>query len=198
MYCPCRRLLFQVRLNKPYQRFVWQSSRETFFGDFIDFSDPFFFFSIFAAFVIETKFIFSCDGISLLNHDGFGRNWMYCALRFRKVAAGIIKHFLPKKRFHASFSDQLSRLSRFLKVLEIWIRQYFIFTYNLKTWFILTRSKQNWPLKWKKKSLLFLPASAYQRDRVWFAFIWRHSPDRKVSGKTPHADHTWQNPPRLS
>ena len=160
------------------------------------FSDPFFFIFIFAAFAIQTKFIFSCDGITLLNHDGFGRNWIYCASRFRKIAAGIKKYFLPKKRFHASFSSQLSRLSRFLKVLENRIRQYFI-TYNLKTWF-LTRSKQNWPLKWKKKSLLFLPASACRRDRVWFAFIWWHFPDRRVSGKTPRMDHTWQNPPRLS
>ena len=28
-------------------------------------------------------------------------------------------------------------------------------------------------------------------------FIW-HLPDRRVSGKTPRADHTWQNPPRLN
>ena len=111
----------------------------------------FFFSSIFPAFAIQTEFIFSCDGITLLNHEGIGRNWIYCASRFRKIAAGIKKYFLPKKRFHASFSSQLSRLSRFLKVLENRIRQYFI-TYNLKTWF-LTRSKQNWPLKWKKKSL---------------------------------------------
>ena len=68
----------------------------------------------------------------------------------------------------------------------------------IRTWFILTRSKRNWPLQWKKKSLLFLPASACRRDRVWFAFIWWHFPDRKVSGKTLRADHTWQNPPRLS
>ena len=120
----------------------------------------------------------------------------YCAC---KIAAGIKKYFLPKKAFSPppSLSSQLSRLSRFLKVLENWIRQYFM-TYNLRTWFILTRSKQNWPLKWKKKSLLFLPASACRRDRVWFAFIWWHFPDRRVSGKTPRADHTWQNPPRLS
>ena len=123
-----------------------------FLGDFIKFSDLFFFFiSIFAAFAIQTKFMLSCDGITLLNHDGFGRNWIYCASRFRKIAAGIKKYFLPKKRFHASFSSQLSHLSRFLKVLENKIRQYFI-TYNLKTWF-LTRSKQKWSLKWKKKSL---------------------------------------------
>ena len=62
-------------------------------------------------------------------------------------------------------SSQLSRLSRFLKVLENWIRQYFM-TYNLRTWFILTRSKQNWPLKWKQKSHLFLPAPSCRRDRV--------------------------------
>ena len=156
----------------------------------------FFFISIFAAFAIQTKFIFSCDGITLLNHDGFGRNWIYCASRFRKIAAGIKKYFLPKKRFHTSFSSQLSLLSRFLKVLKNRIRQYFI-TYNLKTWF-LTRSKQNRPLKWKKKSLLFLPASACRRHRVCFAFIWWHFPDSRVSGETPHTDHTWQNPPRLS
>ena len=112
----------------------------------------FFFISIFAAFAKQTKFIFSCDGITLLNHDGFERNWIYCSSRFRKIAVGIKKYFLPKMRFHASFSNQLSRLSRFLKVLENRIRQYFI-TYNPKTWFILTRSKQNWPLKWKKTSL---------------------------------------------
>ena len=112
-----------------------------FLGDFINFSDPFFFFiSIFAAFAIQTKFIFSCDGITLLNHDGFGRNWIYCSSRFRKIAVGIKKYFLPKMRFHASFSNQLSRLSRFLKVLENRIRQYFI-TYNLKTWFWPDRNK---------------------------------------------------------
>ena len=121
----------------------------------------------------------------------------YIALRdFAKLLRKLKKYFLPKERFHASFSSQLSRLSRFLKVLENWIRKYFI-TYNLKTWFILTRTKQNWPMKWKKKSLLFLPASTCRRDRVWFAFIWWHFPDGRVSGKTPRADHTWQNPPRL-
>ena len=121
----------------------------------------------------------------------------YIALRdFAKSLRELKNIFFQKKRFHISFSSQSSHLSRFLKVLENRIRQYFI-TYNLKTWF-LTRSKQNWPLKWKKKSLLLLPASAYRRDRVCFAFIWWHFPDRWVSGKTPRADHTWQNPPRLS
>ena len=143
----------------------------------------------FRGFCDTTKFIFSCDVITLLNHDDFGRNWIHCASQFRKIAAGIRNYFLPKKRFHASLSSQLSRLFRFLKVLENWIRQYFI-TYNLQTWFILTRSKQNWPLKWKEKSLLFLPASACRRDRVWFAFMWWRFPDRRVSGKTPRADHT--------
>ena len=65
MYSACRRLLFQVRLNKPYQRFVWQSFRETVFGDFINFSHPIFFIFIFEAFAIQTKFIFSCYGITL-------------------------------------------------------------------------------------------------------------------------------------
>ena len=137
------------------------------FGDFINFSDPFFFISIFAAFAIQTKFMFSCDGIAPLNQDGFGKNWIYCASRFRKIAAEIKKYFLAKKLFHASFSSQLSRLSRFLKVLENRIRQYFI-TYNLKTWFILTRTKQNWPLKWKKKSL-FIFVCLYGSQFFFFA-----------------------------
>ena len=37
-----------------------------------------------------------------------------------------------------------------------------------------------------------------RRDRDWFAFIWWHFPDRRVLGKTPRVNHTWQNPPRLS
>ena len=195
MHCPCRRLLFQVRLNKPYQRFVWQSSARRFYDYFINFRIQFFS-SLFSRLLLYKLNSFLVVMALLLNHDGFGRNWIYCASRFHKIAAGIKKYFLPKKRFHASFSSQLSLLSRFLKVLKNRIRQYFI-TYNLKTRF-LTRSKQNWPLKWKKKSLLFLPASACRRDRVCFAFIWWHFPDRRVSGKTPRADHTWQNPPRLS
>ena len=181
------RLLFQVTLNKPVPTVcLTKLPRDGFLVILLIFPIHFFFIFIFAAFAIQTKFIFSCDGITLLNHDGFGRNWIYCASRFRKIAAGIKKYFLPKKAFSPppSLSSQLSRLSRFLKVLENWIRQYFM-TYNLRTWFILTRSKQNWPLKWKKKSLLFLTASAW------------HFPDRRVSGKTPGADHAWQNPPRL-
>ena len=43
----------------------------------------------------------------------------YIALRdFAKLLRELKKYFLPKKRFHSSFSSQLSRLSRFLKVLE--------------------------------------------------------------------------------
>ena len=129
----------------------------------------FFFISIFAAFAIQTKFMFSCDGIAPLNQDGFGKNWIYCASRFRKIAAEIKKYFLAKKLFHASFSSQLSRLSRFLKVLENRIRQYFI-TYNLKTWFILTRTKQNWPLKWKKKSL-FIFVCLYGSQFFFFSLF---------------------------
>ena len=189
MYSVCRRLLFQVRLNKPTVCLT-KLPRDGFLVILLIFPIHFCFISIFAVFAIQTKFIFSCDGITLLNHDGFGRNWIYCASRFRKIAARIKIYFLPEKRFHASFPSQLSR---FLKVLENWIRQYFI-TYNLQTWFILTKSKQNW----KKKSLLFLPASACRRDRVWFAFIWWHFPGRRVSGKTPRADHTSQNSPHLS
>ena len=51
----------------------------------------FLFIFIFAAFAIQIKLIFSCDGITLLNHDVFGRNWIYpyCASRFRKIDAGI-------------------------------------------------------------------------------------------------------------
>ena len=90
-----------------------------------------------------------------------------------------LKIFSSKKAFLPSLSSQLSSLSRFLKVLENWVRQYFI-TYSLKTWFMLTRSKQNWPLKWKNKSLLFLPPSASWHDRVWFAFIWWHFTDRRA------------------
>ena len=74
MYSACRRLLFQVRLNKPYHSLFDKAPARRFLGDFINFSDPFFFSSIFVAFAIQTKFIFSCDGITLLNHDGFGRN----------------------------------------------------------------------------------------------------------------------------
>ena len=39
-------------------------------------------------------------------------------LDFAKSLLELKKYFLPKKHFHASFSSQLSRLSRFLKVLE--------------------------------------------------------------------------------
>ena len=54
----------------------------------------------------------------------------YIALRdFAKSLRELKKIFF---QFHASFSSQLSRLSRFLKVLENRIRQYFI-TDNLKT-----------------------------------------------------------------
>ena len=62
--------------------------------------------------------------------------------------------FSIKKALSLSVSSQLSRLSRFLNVLENWTRQYFI-TYSLRTWFILAISKQNWPLKWKNKSFYF-------------------------------------------
>ena len=79
-----------------------------------------------------------------------------------------LNFFSTKKALLLSVSSQLSRLSRFLNVLENWTRQYFI-TYSLKIWFILTRSKQNWPLKWKNKSLLFLPSSACVASvSVWF------------------------------
>ena len=174
--------------------------RDGFLVILLIFPIQFFFIFIFAAFTIQTKFIFSCDGIRLLNHDGFGGNWIYpcCASRLRKIAARIKNISFQKSIFSSpSLSSQLSRLSRFLTVLENWIRQCFI-TYSLKTWLILTRSKQNWPLKGKKKSFSFLPASACRRDRVWFAFIWWHFPDRRVSGKTPRTDHTRQNPPRLN
>ena len=39
------------------------------------------------------------------------------------------------------------------------------------------------------------PLMSCRSDRDWFAFIWWHLPDRR---KTPRADHTWQNPPRLN
>ena len=43
----------------------------------------------------------------------------YIALRdFAKLLRELKKYFLSKKRFHASVSSQLSRLSRFLKVIE--------------------------------------------------------------------------------
>ena len=71
------------------------------------------------------------------------------------------------------------------------------FTFSVES-IVSFSKKQNWPLQWKNKSLLFLPSSACRSDRIWFAFIWRHLPDRRVSGKTPRADHTWENPPRLS
>ena len=175
-----------------------KASARRFFGDFINFSDPFFFSSLISRLLRYKLNSFLVVLTLLFNHDGFGRNWTILLRDFAKSLRELKNSVSSKKAFSRppSLSSQLSRLYRFLKVLEHWIRQYFI-TYNLRTWFILTRSKQNWPLKWKKKSLLFLTASACRRDRVWFAFIWWHFPDRMVSGKTPRADHAWQNPPRL-
>ena len=189
MYSACRRLPFQVRLNKPVPTVcLTKLPRDGFLVILLIFPIHFFFSSIFAAFAIQTKFIFSCDGITLLNQDGFGRNWIYCASRFRKIAAGIKKYFLPKKRFHASFSSQLSRLSRFLKVL---------FTYNLKNpIFDKIETKLTSEME-KEKPFIFAGFGLPTRSCL-FCFIWWHFPDRRVSGKTPRTDHTWQNPPPLS
>ena len=74
MYSTCSRLLFQVRVNKPYQRFVSQNSLDGFLVILLICPIQFFFIFILADFAIQSKFIFSGDGITLLNHYGFGRN----------------------------------------------------------------------------------------------------------------------------
>ena len=79
-----------------------------FFGDFINFSDPFLFSSLFSRFLRYKLNSFLVVMALLLNHDGFG------------IAAGIKKIFSSKKSVSPppSLSSQLSHLSRFLKVLE--------------------------------------------------------------------------------
>ena len=173
------RLLFQVRLKTRANGLFDKAPARRFFGDFINFSDPFFS-SLFSRLLRYKLNSFLVVMALLLNHDGFGRNWTIVLRDFAKSLRELKNIFFQKRRFHLHLHCRVN------------------YTYNLRTWFILTRSKQNWLLKWKKKSLLFLPALACRRDRVWFAFIWWHFPNRRVSGKTPRADHKWQNPPRLS
>ena len=163
------------------------------------FSDPIFFIFIFAAFAIQTKFSFSCDGITVPNHDGLEETeHIRIALRDFAKSLRELKNIFLKNRFFTFIVESIVSFISFSKGPWELNKTMCFITYSLKTWFIMTRSKQNWSLKWKKKSLLFLPASACRRDRVWFAFIWWHFPDRRVSGKTPRMDHTWQNPQRLS
>ena len=163
------------------------------------FSDPIFFIFIFAAFAIQTKFSFSCDGITVLNHDGLEETeHIRIALRDFAKSLRELKNIFVQNRFFTFIVESIVSFISFSKGPWELNKTMCFITYSLKTWFIMTRSKQNWSLKWKKKSLLFLPASACRRDRVWFAFIWWHFPDRRVSGKTPRMDHTWQNPQRLS
>ena len=99
------------------------SPARRFLGDFINFSDPFFFSALFSRllrcklnlFLVVTAL--HCLFMTALEETE------YIALRdFAKSLREFKKYFLPKKRFHASFSSQLSRLSRFLKVLENRIR----------------------------------------------------------------------------
>ena len=90
MYSACRRLTNALFDKAPARQF---------FGDFINFSDPFFFISIFAAFAIQIKFSFSCDGITLLNHDEFGKT-EYIALRdFAKSLRELENIFFQKSVF---------------------------------------------------------------------------------------------------
>ena len=131
--------------------FVWQSFRVGFLVILT--------FLIQLFFVLFFIFIFAAFAMTALKETQYIRT----ALRDFAKWTGI-KFFSTKKALLLSVSSQLSRLSRVLNVLENWTRKYFI-TYSLKIWFILTRSKQNWPLKWKNKSLLFLPSSACRSDR---------------------------------
>ena len=68
-----------------------------FLGDFINFSDPFFFQLYFRGFfAIQTKFIFSCDGTTLLNHDGFGRKYFLIPAAILRNREAQYIQFLPK------------------------------------------------------------------------------------------------------
>ena len=64
------------------------------------FSDPIFFIFIFAAFAIQTKFIFSCDGITVLNHDGLEETeHIRIALRDFAKSLRELKNIFLKNRF---------------------------------------------------------------------------------------------------
>ena len=145
----CRRLLFQVRLNKPVPTVCFTKlPRDGFLVILLIFPIHFFFSSIFAAFAIQTKFIFSCDGITLLNHDGLEETeHIRIALRDFAKSLRELKNIFVQNRFFTFIVESIVSFISFSKGPWELNKTMCFITYSLKIWFIMTRSKQNWPLR---------------------------------------------------
>ena len=90
-----------------------------FLGGFINFSDPLFFSALFSRLLrYKLNSLLVVMALHCLIMTALEETEYIALLDFAKSLRELKKYFLPKKHFHASFSSQLSRLSRFLKVLE--------------------------------------------------------------------------------
>ena len=156
MYSACKRLLVQVRLNKPYQQFVWQSSRKRVFCDFINFSDPIFFHLYFRG-VLRYKLnsflvvmALHCLIMTALEETE------YIRIGVRDFAKSLweLKNIFFQKRVFNFIVESIISFISFSK--GPWELNKTVFCYlQSENLIYLTRSKRIWPLKWKKKSLSF-------------------------------------------
>ena len=76
----------------------------------------FFFSSIFAAFAIQTKFIFSCDGIAVLNNEGLEETeHIRIALRDFAKSLRELKNIFLKNRFFTFIVESIVSFISFSK-----------------------------------------------------------------------------------